>query len=233
RVARPEPMTYAGAMHAPQPACSEIIGLPPATETGALGIYQLKRLWARNAAARAGHRVPADVCEKHLDHLIIDALGVGLEQTMQYLFYAAPTFAEFERWIVETAGPVAPLQAARINAAVTGAPYPAEIAQSLAAVDASPAVLSTDDIAFWDEHGYLIVHDAVPADSLAAAAQAVWDHVGARPDEDETWYRQRNNGIMVQFFQHPAFAANRRSPRIHKAFAQLWGTADLWVAPDP
>ena len=37
---------------------------------------------------------------------------------------------------------------------------------------------------------------------------------------------------MVQYFQHPAFEANRRSPRMHKAFAQLWGTADLWATLD-
>jgi ectoine hydroxylase-related dioxygenase (phytanoyl-CoA dioxygenase family) len=37
---------------------------------------------------------------------------------------------------------------------------------------------------------------------------------------------------MVQYFQHPAFAAIRRSPRIHKAFAQVWGTPDLWATTD-
>ena len=37
---------------------------------------------------------------------------------------------------------------------------------------------------------------------------------------------------MVQYFQHPAFDAIRRAPRIHKAFAQLWGTADLWATTD-
>src|SRR5215831_13242790 len=148
-------------MHAPQPAQPETFVLPPATETGALGVCQLKRLWARSAAARAGHRLPADHREKHLDHLIIDALGVGLEQTMKYLFETAPSFDQFERWIVETAGPIAPPQATRINAAVTGAPYPAEIANWLAVVDASAPVLSPDDLAFWDEHGYVILHDAV------------------------------------------------------------------------
>jgi hypothetical protein len=219
-------------MHAPQPSPPETFALPAATETGALGICHLKRLWARNAAARAGNQLPADQREKHLDHLIIDALGIGLEQTMQYLFSAMPSFDQFERWIVETAGPIAPMQAARINAAVTGAPYSRDIAAWLAEVDASAPVLVPDDLAFWDEHGYVIVHDAVPTDSLAAAAQAVWDYVGAQPDEPATWYRRRNNGIMVQFFQHPAFTANRRSPRIHKAFAQLWGTADLWVSTD-
>jgi hypothetical protein len=219
-------------MHAPAPPSADSLDLPPVTETGVLGVCQLKRLWARNTASRAGHRLPIDHREKHLDHLVIDALGVGLEQTMQYLFAAAPTFEAFERWIVDAAGPVAPPLAGRINAAVIGTPYPAEITEWLAAVDASPPVLSADDLAFWDEHGYIIVHDAVPADSLAAAAQAVWDHVGARPEAPDTWYRRRNNGIMVQFFQHPAFTANRRSPRIHKAFAQLWGTADLWVTTD-
>jgi hypothetical protein len=219
-------------MHTPSPPSEDCLDLPAATETGALGVCQLKRLWARNTAARAGHRLPVDHREKHLEHLVIDALGVGLEQTVQYLFAAAPTFEAFERWIVDTAGPVAPPLAGRINAAVIGTPYPAEITEWLAAVDASPPVLSADDLAFWDEHGYVILHDAVPADSLAAAAQAVWDHVGARPDAPDTWYHRRNNGIMVQFFQHPAFTANRRSPRIHKAFAQLWGTADLWVTTD-
>jgi Phytanoyl-CoA dioxygenase (PhyH) len=218
-------------MHAPS-ALTETLDLPPATETGALGVCQLKRLWARNLAGRSGRQVAADRHERHLDHLVIDALGVGLEQMMRYLITTAPTFEDLERWIVATAGPVAPLQAARINAAVTGAAYPAEIAQWLAAIEANPPVLSADDLAFWHTHGYVVVPDAVPAESLAAAAQAVWEHVGARPDDPESWYRQRHNGIMVQYFQHPAFAANRRSPRIHKAFAQVWDTADLWVTTD-
>ena len=37
---------------------------------------------------------------------------------------------------------------------------------------------------------------------------------------------------MVELFQHPALEKNRQSLRIHKAFAQLWGTADLWVSSD-
>jgi hypothetical protein len=219
-------------MSAPSPAPAQTLDLPPATETGMLGVYQLKRLWSCNLAGRNGHRPAIDHARRHLDHLVVDAIGLGLEQTMQYLFAANPSFEEFERWIVATVGPISPMQRARINAAVTGAPYPPEIVDWLAAVDASPPVLSADDLAFWDEHGYVVVHDAVPAESLAAAAQAVWDYVGAQPDDPETWYRKRHNGIMVQYFQHPAFAANRRSPRIHKAFAQLWGNADLWVSTD-
>jgi AcrR family transcriptional regulator len=42
----------------------------------------------------------------------------------------------------------------------------------------------------------------------------------------------RTQGIMVQLFDHPAQRAIRELPRIHKAFAQLWGTADLIATTD-
>ena len=47
-----------------------------------------------------------------------------------------------------------------------------------------------------------------------------------------SWYGPRTNGIMIQHFQHPAQEVVRRSARVHKAFAQLWGTSDLWSSTD-
>jgi hypothetical protein len=96
--------------------------LAPATETGTLGIYQLKRLWSRNMAARAGRNWPTTLHDRHLDHLVIHASGLGLEQTASFLGQEAPSFDEFERWIVATTGGIAPQQVARINAAVAGVP---------------------------------------------------------------------------------------------------------------
>jgi hypothetical protein len=200
-------------------------------DIGALGIRQLKRYWSRTMLARAGRPVRASREERHRDYLVIHATGLGLEQTAQYLGRHAPTFEEFERWIVNTTGGVEPARVARINAALAGVAYPDHIARWLAAVEAAP-VLSADDLAFWDEHGYVVLHDAVDAASRDAAAQALWEHLGAQPDNPDSWYGRRDHGIMVQYFQHPAFEANRRSPRIHKAFAQLWGTPDLWVTTD-
>jgi len=65
--------------------------LPSATETGLLGVYQLKRAWARQRAKRQG-RFDIDQRDFRLDHLVFDALGIGLEQTLQYLGKIAPTF---------------------------------------------------------------------------------------------------------------------------------------------
>jgi hypothetical protein len=205
--------------------------LAAAADTGILGVFQLKRYWSAIMAGQRGAPLSLSMHDRHLNSLVIHALGVGLEQTSDYLA-TRPSFNAFERWIVETAGAISPLQVARINAAVTGAPCPDEIRRWLDAVEASEPVLSAADIEHWNEHGYVVLHDAVPRDSREAATQALWDHLGARESYPGTWYRRNDHGIMVQYFQHPAFDANRRSPRIHKAFAQLWGTSDLWVTTD-
>jgi hypothetical protein len=221
-------MTAAAKLHAAM-TCPP---LAAATETGALGLYQLKRLWSRSMAARHGIFFPPTVHERHLDHLVIHASGLGLEQTLGYLGTAAPSFEDFERWIVATTGGLAPERVARFNAAVVGAPPPAPARKVLDAIEASAPVLSDAEFSLWRDSGYVVVHDAITPTQSAAAARAVWQHVGAAPHDPETWYPSSDHGIMVQYFQHPAFDAARTSRRIHKAFAQLWRTADLWATTD-
>ncbi len=216
----------AAARIAPQP-------LPAATETGALGIYQLKRLWARTLAAQQGQAGPSDQHDRHLDYLRHPCLRAGAGADREYLSRNAPSFEEFERWIVATTGGVDPLRVARINAAVAGTPYPDAIARWLAEVEASAPVLQRRRsrplgrrTATW------CCTTPCRRTAREAATQALWDHLGARADAPATWYRRSDHGIMVQYFQHPAFEANRRSARLHKAFAQLWGSADLWTTTD-
>lgn len=201
------------------------------TEVGALGVYQLKRLWSRAMEARQG-RASRDVADVQLDQLVTDALGLGLEQVQQFLFQTAPSFEDFERWIVVTAGRPDADQIARINAAVVGDESPPSWRRKIQLIESLPLVFDAADLAHWNEHGYVIVHDAIPQETRVAAENAIWKHLGAQPDLPDSWYVPNDHGIMVQLFQHPAFTANRRSLRIHKAFAQLWGTADLWVSTD-
>lgn len=205
--------------------------LPEPTEAGQLGVFQLKRLWARKMAARQG-RGPQHNPEEVVERVVMDGLGVGLEQYLPYLLRTGASFEEFEQWILATTGGVEPERVARINAAVTGRPAPEATQRWLAEIEAAEPVLTVEDLAFWAANGYVIVHDAVPEKTRAEAEQSIWNRVNATPDDPESWYRQRNQGIMVQFFQHPALEANRRSVRLHKAFAQLWGTADLWATTD-
>ena len=210
---------------------SPSLELPAATEAGALGVFHLKRAWARNRASRRGVVAPPSAAEGHRTHLVLDALGVGLEQTHTWLGANDPSFEAFEQWIVETSGGISAARIARINAAVAGTEPPAETRELLAGIDADPPALSDEDLAFWREHGYVILHDAVDPATRDAARDAVLAHVGADLANPETW-GGNGPGIMVRRYQHPAFEANRRSRRVHKAYAQLWGTSDLWVTCD-
>ncbi|MDQ0462733.1 ectoine hydroxylase-related dioxygenase (phytanoyl-CoA dioxygenase family) [Caulobacter ginsengisoli] len=214
----------------------ETATLPPIDAVGALGVFQLQRLWARALGRMVGEVYPVDPEERHRDFLISHALGVGLEPMAGFLG-TRPSFEALEAWILETAGPRSSDDIQRINAAVRGQPIPPAAAPRLAALEAAPDVLSATDLAHWDEHGYLILNQAIDDDACAAAAQAVHDFARAEPDDPASWYRAaerpvRTHGAMLQAFQHPSFEAARRSPRIHKAFAQLWGTADLWMTTD-
>lgn len=194
-------------------------------------VPHLKRSWSRWMAARSGAQLGHDT-DYHRTMLVLSALGVGLEQTMQYVLHEAPDFAAFEDWIVRTAGQPHPATIARIRALVLGEPVPREVLELHQAIDAMPPVLSAADLEQWNDQGYVVVQGAVSPTQSAEAAQVVWDTVGAADDDAASWYAKAPRNIMVQRFQHPAFETNRRSLRIHKAFAQLWGTADLWRSTD-
>lgn len=166
------------------------------------------------------------------DKLLLDALGLGLEQTLRFISSERPDFEGFRRWILATAGTPDRLTIARYHAALDGAPPPPAIAARLAGIDAMPDVLDADALAHWEAQGYVILRGAITPEAAEAAAALLWETVGADPSDPATWYGPRNNGLMVQLFQHPALEAARCSARVHKAFAQLWGTSDLWPRID-
>ncbi len=166
------------------------------------------------------------------DKLLVDLLGLGTEQVIQYLAAETPSFDGFFRWIIATAGRPDPVEVARFHAALDGASPPASVAARLAAIDAMPDTLDAADLAHWDRHGYVVLRGAISPEDAEAAAAVLWDAVGADPADPATWYSARGQGIMVQLFQHPALEAVRRSARVYKAFAQLWGTSDLWRRVD-
>ena len=206
--------------------------LAPSSESGDLGVLHLKRVWSAALGQRSGTFRPREG-EAVLDSMVVHGLGLGLHQAFEHLHQNAPTFGEFEQWIVAVAGAPDALRVARLNAAIEGRPAPASVRAWLDCVEASAPVLSADQLRRWEEEGYVVLEDAVSEPARAAAEAAIWKHVDADPDAPESWYASTGrHRIMVELIQHAALEANRRSPRIHKAFAQLWGTADLWATTD-
>jgi hypothetical protein len=200
----------------------------------ALGVPHLGRLWNRARLSRQGKGTPVSEMEVMRDKVTLAGLGLGLEETMEYLFQAAPGFAEFEQWVLAINGGAIPQERIdRINATISGKGLTPAQKNVVEAIESAPLVLSAADLEFWDEHGYVIVRSAISREASRDAEQLLWDHLKMNPDEPDTWCCPREGkGIMVQLFHHPILQRNRESPRIHKAFAQLWGTADLWVTTD-
>jgi len=190
-------------------------------------IRGLRDYWARHT-----FRSDAPTPRAQTDRMLLDTLGLGLEQALTWLARERPGYGAFEDWILATAGAPDPVAVARYHAWLDGVPPPPQVQARLAAIDAMAPVLDAADLAQWERDGYVILREAISRDEAAAIADLLWALVDADPDAPASWYGPRTNGIMIQHFQHPAMDVPRRSMRVHKAFAQLWGTADLWALVD-
>jgi len=190
-------------------------------------IRGFETLWSQ-LTFRERRVVPPDQTER----MLLDALGLGLEQAMQHLGRERPELTAFEAWVLETAGTPDPEAIARYHAWLDGAALPEGVQARIEAIDAAAPVLDADDLAHWEREGWVVLRQAIGAQEAAAAEALLWDIVGGDAADPASWYHYRGNGIMVQHFQNPALDVARTSPRIHKAFAQLWGDADLWTTID-
>lgn len=166
------------------------------------------------------------------DRVLFSLLGVGIHQILEYLHARRPDAEALERWLIETAGRPDPAEVARYHAWLDGAPPEGAAARAIAEVDAAPPALDAADLAHWEAHGFVVLRGALTPDEADAAAALLWHHLEARPDAPDSWYGPRWTGIWTPIYQAPALDVARRCLRVRKAFAQLWGTADLWPVID-
>ena len=92
-------------------------------------------------------------------------------------------------------------------------------------------VLSEEDHAFFEREGYVLIHAAVPAANIERVKRETWQFLGMDEAEPESWYREGHGG-MVQCYQSQGQWDNRAYPRVHGAFADLFGTPELWTSFD-
>jgi hypothetical protein len=202
-------------------------------EIGQLQIPCLYRYWKRVTAPKTGPQQESG--EWDLDNTLLSGLGLNLLETSRFLHNPQrasqdlPSFSEFEEWIVATnGGSVDEKRLTRLRDALDGKP----VGSDAGCLDDVPG-LTDEELAFWDENGYVVLHDSVNGEDRDAAAAAIYAFLDANPNQPDTWYRNKfGKSIWVPLLRDPAFVANRKSPRIVKAFAQLWGREDLWPPID-
>lgn len=188
-----------------------------------LGLEHLADFWQRTLGSAAASDSHAD-----LDFALLSGLRLGLHETLQFLHQHRPTLEAFEAWIVDRNGGTMDAQRLdRLRRALIGQDVGPEV--SLDGIEG----LTPEDLDHWDQHGYVVLRQAVSAEQARDAEIAIYEYLGKSPDDPESWYwGQQKHTIWVSLLRHPAFWANRQSPRIAKAFAQLWGREDLWASVD-
>lgn len=195
------------------------------TETGVTGIYNLKRLWSK---VIAGQQVINQYPEESLlDNTLIDMLGTGLLPTYRFLYEQMPDFDSFEKWIIANANvSITPELTAKCNTLIGNN----TIQQETSAED----VLTKADITFWEEQGYVILKNAVTQDDCLQSRKAILNFLQMDENDTASWYNTTDDiqGIMVNLYNHPSINNNRNSPRIRRAFEQLWNRTDLIVNAD-
>ena len=201
-------------------------------ETGPLGVPHLRRLWARAQLGMLGAGVSPDEDERLLDMIAYDTLAMGTTDAVKFLFQPGLPYEAFEEWVASLVPPERiDLARHRLSVAISDA-APPELALP---PNEDEAVLSEEDLAFFEQHGYVIVHDAVPEADRVAAEQVIWEALDATPDDPDSWYTsgwELRRKVMVELYRHPALEATRSASRIRRAYAQLWQTDALCYTTD-
>ena len=175
----------------------------------------LEALWERSAGMAGDDRggaVPAGLLwQRQVRALYLR--GISIDAALQYLYSKRPDRHVFRAWLLERACPPA-------------GPEPA--------ASAHDGTLSVAQRAFWDTHGYLVLRGAAPRAQCEAARQAIWDFLGASAADPASWYADHpgKRGMMLDFSDHPALAANRRLPLVRRACEQLYGSTDIFPSID-
>ena len=102
-------------------------------------------------------------------------------------------------------------------------------------------ILSEEDWAFWKHNGYVIIKNAVPKEQVQQTADFLWEFDEKDANNPETWYtppraemqmKELTNTGMVEVYNHQTLWNNRQMPKVHAAFADIWGTEKLWCTID-
>lgn len=161
----------------------------------------LKRFWQQVLHGNSSFAGPAAWDEQVG---CIHQCGKGLEETLRYLYSDRPAFETFLEWMVP-ANPIPTVLAAQED------------------------VLTVAELDFFAEHGYVVLHQLVTQQQAADARHAILEFLHADLDKPTTWYtsHEEMRGLMLMFYHHPALQVVRDSPRLRRAYEQLYGTKNI------
>jgi ectoine hydroxylase-related dioxygenase (phytanoyl-CoA dioxygenase family) len=204
------------------------ISLASSEEIGSIAVKHLKRYWQKCQLKKVNTIGPNAFTEEwNRDITLLAALGLGLEQTLKYIYNTSDDFDGFEQWILLVNNQVLDTQKIKVFNASIDEIY-------LTNSNEIENILTESEMDFWKEKGYVIIRNAVPKNECVATVNLICNFLEIDEHNATTWYRPHahKQGIMVQLFQDAQLEKNRQSAKIRKAYEQLWQRKDIWVNAD-
>jgi hypothetical protein len=99
-----------------------IVPLISSGVAGPLGVLHLPRLWLKASLEARGKLAPGyPGAGKGYDQMVLDALGLDRQKTLDYIKTSRPTYSQFENWVKQQPGAkVDKASIDKINAAIRG-----------------------------------------------------------------------------------------------------------------
>lgn len=168
----------------------------------------LEKLWERTLHP-SSHTTGNTTWDSEIKTLY--QLGISIEDALQFLYFEKPDFETFKTWITN-----------RLKTENTEDNY------------LEDNVLSELDLQFWNKNGYVIVKNAISKEDCKNTQRAIWDFLKMDPNDKQSWYNRHEDqkGLMLNFSNHETLNKNRFSPRIKKAYEQLYKTNKIYKTID-
>lgn len=199
--------------------------LAPSDDLRAGGIFHLYRLWQKTQQS-GSHQRQENTHEQEwsLDKAVLDLCGIGLEPGMQQL-HQHQRLSELLNWI---------------NTWQLSEDAKQQINQRLQQLlrqqhdTELPQVLSAEQLAFWQQQGYLVIPGVLSAEQCAQSRDVIWQYLEADPEKPDSWYNfsEKAQKIMLQIYRHPVLDNNRQTQLLRQIFEQLWQRTDLTMSTD-
>lgn len=168
----------------------------------------LEQLWKRTVDSEN-----ADLDQTNWNNEIktLYQLGIGMEDALQFLYFEKPDYESFKTWVSNRKRDIA-----------------------LETEVLTENVLSEQDLEFWNQNGYVVVKNAISKESCEETQKAIWEYLKMEPTKKESWYQGHEDlkGLMLNFSDHETLNRNRFSPRIKKAYEQLYKTTKIYKTID-
>lgn len=170
----------------------------------------LEKLWKRTLNPSGSSNADSQTWDLEIKTLYQQ--GISMENALQFLYIEKPDFELFKTWIKNNslADKNSEFESLKDN------------------------VLSEQDLEFWKNNGYIIIKNAISKEDCKNTQQAIWDFLNMDFNKRETWYQEHPNkkGLMVNFSNHETLNKNRYSPKIKKAYEQLYGSTKIYKSID-